>query len=189
MSQEKWSYPSHRRHTNYLPKGARPPPNSLPLCPPIQYLPCNPYSLKECNKRSRLSDKTDDCFVSRPARVRQTQDPQLRRLLTYFDSRTRDGCDPPLSLFGIPKVRFNSRTREGCDPVQRLREVGQAVFQFTHPRGVRHGHTYPIIHLDEFQFTHPRGVRRKTRVLPRYTGLFQFTHPRGVATTTVKGGA
>ena len=38
------------------------------FCPPIQYLPCNPYSLKECNKRSRLSDKTDGCFISRPER-------------------------------------------------------------------------------------------------------------------------
>ena len=85
------------------------------FCPPIQYLPCNPYSLKECNKRSRLSDKTDDCFVSRPARMRQTQDPQLRRLLTYFDSRTREGCDRELLRLVRVQGRFNSRTRKGRD--------------------------------------------------------------------------
>ena len=129
------------------------------FCPPIQYLPCNPYSLKECNKRSRLSDKTDDCFVSRPARVRQTQDPQLRRLLTYFDSRTREGCDPPHRGAARGRSGFNSRTREGCDCY--AHRCGRVLLHVSIHAPARGATCHLLIFLmsPALQFTHPRGVR------------------------------
>ena len=54
---------------------------------------------------------------------------------------------------------FNSRTLVGCDP-NSLRSFAQRLlFQFTHPRGVRHALAFTAAPLNEFQFTHPRGVR------------------------------
>ena len=38
-------------------------------------------------------------------------------------------------------------------------------FQFTHPGGVRPGHTWREIVRREFQFTHPGGVRLQERRL------------------------
>ena len=77
------------------------------------------------------------------------------------------------------------------------------MFQFTHPRGVRHG--YHRQHLrqshsfnsrthagcditsiqlaqnhEPFQFTHPRGVRQFQTRHRSQDPRFQFTHPRGV---------
>ena len=77
------------------------------------------------------------------------------------------------------------------------------MFQFTHPRGVRHLHpdcnlrvlprfnsrthagaTFAGYTLDVprrmFQFTHPRGVRLTVWTPARVFAEFQFTHPRGV---------
>ena len=56
-------------------------------------------------------------------------------------------------------LRFNSRTREGCDAAWRIALRSSAVFQFTHPRGVRQDDADPFEGKIKFQFTHPRGVR------------------------------
>ena len=54
-----------------------------------------------------------------------------------FNSRTREGCDA-IALTQIGRqTRFNSRTREGCDPLVHSRCSHLALFQFTHPGGVR----------------------------------------------------
>ena len=77
------------------------------------------------------------------------------------------------------------------------------MFQFTHPRGVRHKpkltfhfaqfgfnsrtregcdvpHLRRFFLLPKFQFTHPRGVRHPVYRLATGLDEFQFTHPRGV---------
>ena len=33
----------------------------------------------------------------------------------YFNPRTREGCDPPLTIYPTFLADFNPRTREGCD--------------------------------------------------------------------------
>ena len=53
-------------------------------------------------------------------------------------------------------------------------------FQFTHPRGVRHGLTNKQVSEFLFQFTHPRGVRLLLLLRLLHLFAFQFTHPRGV---------
>ena len=101
-----------------------------------------------------------------------------------FNSRTREGCDLSItSSISQPRyvsihapgrgatnsqvnsqtlpTCFNSRTREGCDMAQSLPLTKLPVFQFTHPGGVRPGHTWREIVRREFQFTHPGGVRRR----------------------------
>ena len=77
-----------------------------------------------------------------------------------------------------------------------------AIFQSTHPRGVRRRPTLSRIRRTGFQSTHPRGVRPKRRTQPSIylhfnprthvgcdgasaaiisgANLFQSTHPRGV---------
>ena len=100
-------------------------------------------------------------------------------------------------------ICFNSRTHAGCDQKGNNSVAPNPMFQFTHPRGVRHpdritGMGWVI----KFQFTHPRGVRLDieytgfevrgfnsrthagcdvTNLASRMETLaFQFTHPRGV---------
>ena len=99
-----------------------------------------------------------------------------------FNSRTREGCDYNTPNHFGDANSFNSRTREGCDFLRSPKDLASALFQFTHPGGVRlrlFGYKLPIlvvsIHapgrgatcavradtaLTRFQFTHPGGVRR-----------------------------
>ncbi len=79
------------------------------------------------------------------------------RACKCFNSRTREGCDfrallvqadgdvsihaparGAMYVIRAPRfrTRFNSRTREGCDDTPEYKDK-DAVFQFTHPRGVR----------------------------------------------------
>ena len=58
------------------------------------------------------------------------------------------------------KASFNPRTRVGCDLVNLMLHLPEALFQSTHPRGVRPGFTRHQRELTLFQSTHPRGVRR-----------------------------
>ncbi len=98
---------------------------------------------------------------------------------------------------------FNPRTREGCD-LSLLSFLSTAtVFQSTHPRGVRLQSLTTFVAILLFQSTHPRGVRLNiklfgiptrwisihapargaTVILPGIFApacLFQSTHPRGV---------
>ena len=54
---------------------------------------------------------------------------------------------------------FNPRTREGCDVLCSSSHAIAALFQSTHPRGVRHSTRVPAGTTTLFQSTHPRGVR------------------------------
>ena len=127
-----------------------------------------------------------------------------------FNSRTREGCDLrdrqtwgnyPVSIHapargatysfsGRQRARhgFNSRTREGCDHVMFTPIVATKVFQFTHPRGVRHIEDALEKCFDLFQFTHPRGVRLQQTNQAAAPAQFQFTHPRGVRPQVWGGG-
>ena len=120
-----------------------------------------------------------------------------------FQSRTREGGDPQLSIRQTMRISFNPRTRVGCDSshLSQRRRVG--MFQSTHPRGVRrrtHAHglgRYLVsIHAPAwgatsaismtcvisgvFQSTHPRGVRPRRYGCTAARTPFQSTHPRGV---------
>ena len=54
-----------------------------------------------------------------------------------FNSRTREGCDRTDDIPTTGSFGFNSRTREGCDSVGDVARLSSAMFQFTHPGGVR----------------------------------------------------
>ena len=105
---------------------------------------------------------------------------------------------PALSFGG-----FNPRTRVGCDYCMPKVTFVMALFQSTHPRGVRRALSGRGSITCRFQSTHPRGVRLhfhaislpegagfnpRTRVgcdssmamPPAMASLFQSTHPRGV---------
>ena len=97
-----------------------------------------------------------------------------------FNPRTHEGCDLWLRRQWIMVKSFNPRTHEGCDTEQMQYLKSLALFQSTHPRGVR-----PIVALNDsvqklFQSTHPRGVRLPCGHCVQCLQKFQSTHPRGV---------
>ena len=55
-----------------------------------------------------------------------------------------------------------------------------ALFQSTHPRGVRRSEARYSLWNSSFQSTHPRGVRRQQSMVEGLIFTFQSTHPRGV---------
>ena len=76
---------------------------------------------------------------------------------------------------------FNPRTRVGCDIINDIKRIKSAMFQSTHPRGVRRDIRtmsfgfYPVsIHAPAWGATY--GLDREP---PAQSG-FQSTHPRGV---------
>ena len=66
-------------------------------------------------------------------------------------------------LVGHARSRFNPRTHVGCDDREGILREVEALFQSTHPRGVRPFRTSTAGCLQLFQSTHPRGVRPSTR--------------------------
>ena len=54
---------------------------------------------------------------------------------------------------------FNPRTHTGCDSISTTLLLTSALFQSTHPHGVRRLRTVNTIHRSKFQSTHPHGVR------------------------------
>ena len=58
----------------------------------------------------------------------------------HFNPRTREGCDSALLKNCSLEPNFNPRTREGCDSPMSPTKPPSAVFQSTHPRRVRHRH-------------------------------------------------
>ena len=98
-----------------------------------------------------------------------------------FNPRTPVGCDNPTGLHQPLRSDFNPRTPVGCDvPVLVLACIGDrisihapqwgatsayhqspagALFQSTHPSGVRPTDSAAIVRCKQFQSTHPSGVR------------------------------
>ena len=91
----------------------------------------------------------------------------------------------------------------GCDSSSSTHAVFSAIFQSTHPSGVRpvtpivagvaveisiHAPQWgatrvgdtPVVHVNRFQSTHPSGVRRPLLLNFTLPPIFQSTHPSGV---------
>ena len=77
-------------------------------------------------------------------------------------------------------LNFNPRTPVGCDTVSEVADRADAVFQSTHPSGVRLDAVDFFHRAAEFQSTHPSGVRLKRSDDMTQKILFQSTHPSGV---------
>ncbi len=137
-----------------------------------------------------------------PRGVRRRADGR-RRGAVGFNSRTREGCDQGCGEPRNPKARFNSRTREGCDAETQAGAANAAMFQFTHPRGVRQrGNRKTSGGRNRFNSRTREGcddnlplsplaltvsihapARGATKIPSKYfvrAVSFQFTHPRGV---------
>ncbi len=56
-----------------------------------------------------------------------------------FNPRTRMGCDEWAAKQHCRPVGFNPRTRMGCEVGERIKALDNALFQSTHPHGVRLG--------------------------------------------------
>ena len=84
---------------------------------------------------------------------------------------------------------FNPRTRVGCDHKGLRGWPRPAVFQSTHPRGVRRDRHRQWRVAPWFQSTHPRGVRPRRAWPAHGVKSFQSTHPRGVRHSTATGGS
>ena len=113
----------------------------------------------------------------------------LRNRSSGFNSRTREGCDGDQPLRALRAQGFNSRTREGCDTSTLSKTDTHALFQFTHPGGVRLTLQAGECFWAEFQFTHPGGVRPPRQQTIYATIWFQFTHPGGVRRLSRRDGA
>ena len=95
--------------------------------------------------------------IHAPARGAIIDNARSRRI-NGFNSRTREGCDlrddrrtarRSVSIHAPARGAIGAVTEEKLD----------AVFQFTHPRGVRYRTLQAVFPFIKFQFTHPRGVR------------------------------
>ena len=76
---------------------------------------------------------------------------------------------------------FNPRTRMGCDGHESQGHQPDGKFQSTHPHGVRRGFDPDrIAEVKRFQSTHPHGVRRRQGIHTGRYREFQSTHPHGV---------
>ena len=75
------------------------------------------------NPRTRMGC---DAVYSRPALFADS-----------FNPRTRMGCDSRHGSGHRPAGCFNPRTRMGCDMISLFRATSYAMFQSTHPHGVR----------------------------------------------------
>jgi|GEM_PF-214996 len=84
-----------------------------------------------------------------------------------------------------PVTYFNPRTREGCDPRSSSPATGTGRFQSTHPRRVRRTILDAPIPLGEFQSTHPRRVRPGRRRACRMGPLISIHAPAKGATWMV----
>ena len=56
-----------------------------------------------------------------------------RPVITNFNPRTREGCDPRSLTVSIVGTDFNPRTREGCDVRDSSNRSPSSSFQSTHP--------------------------------------------------------
>ena len=101
-----------------------------------------------------------DVSIHAPAWGATTRDSGMAVALLRFNPRTRVGCDPPQGRPFPPRCSFNPRTRVGCDPLAVTNLACRAMFQSTHPRGVRPAEFIATsLTKRKFQSTHPRGVR------------------------------
>ena len=139
------------------------------------------------SSKSGHSSKPYPFQFTHPGGVRQARADIIRQV-EGFNSRTREGCDHFTSDGRAIKARFNSRTREGCDDGTAFYGYSDAMFQFTHPGGVR-----PIAAIVAlgvyfwFQFTHPGGVRQSAEAeKSKGKGVSIHAPGRGATPTQVR---
>ena len=152
----------------------------------------------EAYKRNRKEFQS-----THPRRVRRRTRKYRLREESYFNPRTREGCDfllPPsqvvpvlISIHAPAKGAtaadrpfhglcgyFNPRTREGCDIYGCYAGVGVSDISIHAPAK---GATFVFQNPDPFiifQSTHPRRVRPKATTMTAMMTIFQSTHPRRV---------
>ena len=164
----------------------------------------NPRTRVGCDVAGILAFSQAALFQStHPRGVRHDAD-AVEAKLVCFNPRTRVGCDLPARRPRCGRsTSFNPRTRVGCDALLQAQGNTAALFQSTHPRGVRRPSGLCRLPCGlGFQSTHPRGVRRdicaelhahsqvsihapawgatKADTSPSIAFSFQSTHPRGV---------
>ena len=106
--------------------------------------------------------------------------------MSGFNPRTRVGCDgTPAGLCPPVRSGFNPRTRVGCDVKNLLKFSQKALFQSTHPRGVRlQRHHHPTKGNTGFNPRTRVGCDVRSLAIRNIERQFQSTHPRGVRLTT-----
>src|SRR5699024_3018005 len=82
---------------------------------------------------------TSETFqFTHPRGMRQYRQRDWSCKCNYFNSRTHEGCDITIEAGTTSLIDFNSRTHEGCDILCFTYQRFLFIFQFTHPRGMRH---------------------------------------------------
>ena len=137
-----------------------------------------------------------------PRRVRRFRNSGFA-ISTYFNPRTREGCDLWHDLEAERHEIFQSTHPRRVRRKNTIYAARNTLFQSTHPRRVRRCAEFIVylparisIHapakgatpesgdffltIDLFQSTHPRRVRRLICVLSLAPPIFQSTHPRRV---------
>ena len=105
----------------------------------------------------------------------------MKKLALYkcFNPRTHTGCDSISTTLLLTSALFQSTHPHGVRPSLPWTISIDRRFQSTHPHGVRRLRTVNTIHRSKFQSTHPHGVRPLMLSIDKQ-GLFQSTHPHGV---------
>ena len=93
----------------------------------------------------------------------------------YFNPRSREGSDLPISPFGGDLSHFNPRSREGSDCNHRIPNAPCVQFQSTLPRRERHAPQVVPFNSKVFQSTLPR--RERLEPHHAFTAGFNF-NPR-----------
>ena len=97
-----------------------------------------------------------------------------------FNPRTHTGCD----LWGLVycglTYSFNPRTHTGCDSYKTFLNERKALFQSTHPHGVRHPCSSVALPTRSFNPRTHTGCDSTPLYLSLASFMFQSTHPHGV---------
>ena len=159
---------------------------------------------------SRPQARVPDCVsIHAPARG-ATVTKFVFIALGSFNSRAREGRDHCTRVFTERGWGFNSRAREGRDfrlvhrrrriaavsihapargatlPPERHQSLSRG-FQFTRPRGARHGEKNSLFPFRGFQFTRPRGARPISLMYSRETFGVSIHAPARGATQELLG--
>ena len=102
-----------------------------------------------------------------------------RKRTGYFNPRTPVGCDTGLVRVAGGDLISIHAPQWGATITSEM-VCWSALFQSTHPSGVRRTPPLNRSHSAIFQSTHPSGVRHTTCPDLAPNGLFQSTHPSGV---------
>ncbi len=88
---------------------------------------------------SLYSHRPEAFQSTHPRGVRHGKSLTVSGTTLCFNPRTRVGCDAWRIRTASTKLCFNPRTRVGCDAANSIKGLDEALFQSTHPRGVRRG--------------------------------------------------